>query len=95
MNELLTWATLGTMVGATAATLLIVQFIKPLSFMQKVDTRLMAFATALIILIAATLVAGGAAADYGLAVLNAFVVAAAAMGTYEVSFKITDAKKSD
>lgn len=96
MNEFLTWAILGTFAGATGITVLIVQFIKPLSWLQKIDTRIIAYLTALVILVAATLVTGGTVTDIILAILNAFIVAAAAMGTYEVTFKpIDEAKKQN
>ena len=92
MNDLMTWANLGTMAGAVAATLLVVQYIKPL--IQFIDTRLLALIVALVILVAATAIAGGSVAEYGLAVLNSVLVASAAMGAYVVTFKPGDDVKS-
>lgn len=93
MNELATWASLGTMAGAVAATLLIVQYIKPM--IQSIDTRLLALIVALIVLVAATAITGGSVEAYGLAVVNSFIVASSAMGVYQITFKKTDeAKKS-
>ena len=91
MNELMTWASLATMAGAVAATLLIVQYVKPL--IQAIDTRLLALGVALIILLAATAISGGSVEAYGLAVINAFIVASAAMGAYQVTFQQSDVAK--
>lgn len=94
MNDLMSWTNLGTLAGATAAVLLIVQYMKPL--LPKVDTRLMALAVALVILEAATAIAGGGLQEYGLAILNAILVASSAMGAYQVTFAPADtAKKAD
>jgi len=93
MNELITWAGLGTFAGAVAATLLIVQYVKPA--FPGIDTRLMALGIALLIQIGVTLIAGGLAQDYALAVFNAVLVASSAMGTYQVTFADGDeARKS-
>ena len=89
MNELMTWTTLGTFVGATAAVLLIVQYLKPL--LPKLDTRLLALIVAVVILEGATAITCGAAQDYIVAVLNAVLVASSAMGTYQVTFAASDA----
>jgi len=91
MNELMTWTTLGTLAGATAAVLLITQYVKP--FLQKIDTRIIALILSVIILVAVTIIAKGKPEDYGIAILNSFIVASASMGAYEVSFKKTDLKK--
>jgi len=94
MNELITWAGLGTFAGAVAATLLIVQYVKPA--FPSIDTRLMALAIALLIQIGVTLIANGLAQDYALAVFNAVLVASSAMGAYQVTFASGDAaKKAD
>lgn len=84
-----TWAYLATIAGATAATLLIVQFLKlPLDrAFGNIPTRLVAYVIALIIMLVATAFTTGLTAENALlAVVNAFVVALAAMGGYEVTF---------
>jgi hypothetical protein len=91
MNELMTWANLGTLAGAVAAVLLIVQYVKPL--IPKLDTRLLALIVSVIILEAATVISGGGLQDYALAVLNAILVASSAMGAYQVTFASSDAAK--
>ena len=93
MNELMTWTNLGTLAGATAAVLLITQYIKP--FFPKIDTRLIALILAVGILEAATAIAGGSAADYIVAILNAVLVASSAMGAYQVTFASGDAAKKE
>ena len=83
-----TWAYLGTLAGATAATLLIVQFTKaPLDKVWKLPTRLLVYVIALIILLVAQAFTGGLTGESAmLAALNAVVVAMAAYGSYELTF---------
>jgi hypothetical protein len=83
-----TWAYLGTLAGATAATLLIVQFTKaPLDKVWKIPTRLLVYVIALIILLVAQAFTGGLTGESAmLAALNAVVVAMAAYGSYELTF---------
>ena len=87
------WSTLGTLAGATAAVLLITQYIKPL--LPKIDTRLIAWILAIIVLEAATAISGGVAQDYILAVLNSVLVASASMGAYQVTFSASDEIKKE
>jgi hypothetical protein len=79
---------LGTISGATAAVLLIVQFLKaPLDKIWKIRTRYVAYVFALIILSAATIILKGfSPGDLLLIPLNAVIVTVAAMGTYEATF---------
>lgn len=91
MDTLMTWTTLGTLAGATAAVLLIVQYLKPL--LPKIDTRVLALVLAAVILEAATAIAGGTLQDHAVALLNAVLVATSAMGTYQVTFAAGDAAK--
>lgn len=91
MNELMDWNTLGTLAGATAAVLLITQYIKPL--LPKINTRVIAGILALIILELATAISGGAMEDYILAILNSVLVASSAWGAYQVTFKPSDDAK--
>lgn len=94
MNELMNWTNLGTIAGATAAVLVIVQYVKPL--IPKLDTRIMALILSVIILEAATAISGGGIQEYAIGLLNAALVASAAMGSYEVTFKASDeAKKTE
>ncbi len=93
MNELMSWTNLGTIAGATAAVLLIVQYVKPL--LPKLNTRLLALIVSLIILESATAIVGGSIEQYGLAVLNAILVASSAMGAYQVTFKAVDEAKGE
>ena len=82
------WVYLGSIAGATAATLLVVQYMKaPLDKVWKIPTRLFALIIAFMILLAAQAATTGLTWEgVPLIVLNAFVVALAAMGTYEVTY---------
>ena len=94
MNELLSWSSVGTLAVATAATLLIVQYIKPLPFLQYIHTRIIAYIVALLLLIFAVVFTTPTdISAYFLAIFNAFIVAAASVGTYELTFKATDTAK--
>lgn len=83
-----TWAYLLTIGGATAATLLIVQFFKvPLDKVWKVPTRVFTYVIALLIMIAAAAFTSGLSpAAIPLLALNAFIVATSAYGAYEITF---------
>ena len=91
-GEPFTWAYLASIAGATAATLLIVQFLKvPLDKVWKIPTRLFVYVIALLIMIVATVFTGGLTIDTALlAVVNAFIVALTAYGSYEVTFAKLD-----
>ena len=90
MDDLTALAVLATTVGATAATLAIVQAIKPLSFLQKIDTRLMVLIIALILTQVGAAFSGGGLELHLIALINACVVTSSAMGTYEVTLKKGD-----
>ena len=87
-----TWAYLATIAGATAATLLIVQFLKvPLDKVWKIPTRLFVYLIALVIMTVATAYTSGLTANtFLLCILNAFIVALAAYGSYELTFSRFD-----
>ena len=87
-GEPLTWAYLATIAGATAATLLIVQFLKvPLDKVWKIPTRAFVYFISLVILLVATAFTTGLTPNtILLTVVNAFIVALTAYGSYEVTF---------
>lgn len=87
-TEPFTWSYLVTIGGASILTLLIVQFFKlPLDRIWKIPTRVFVYLIALIILLVATAFTSGLTIDSAaLAVVNAILVAVAAMGSYEVTF---------
>ncbi|HHW22585.1 MAG TPA: hypothetical protein GXX26_06845 [Clostridiaceae bacterium] len=94
----LTWEFLGTMYGATAAVLLIIQFIKaPLDKLWKIPTRYVVYVISLLILLSVEYVLTGTLTfdRTGLILLNAVVVAMAAMGTYEATFRKVENKQKD
>lgn len=87
-----TWGYLATIAGATAATLLIAQFLKiPLDHVWKIPTRLFVYLIALVIMVIATAYTSGLTMDsFLLTILNAFIVALAAYGSYEITFARAD-----
>ena len=87
-----TWEYLATIAGATAFTLLVAQFLKfPLDKVWKIPTRILVYVIALIVMLVATAFTGGLTLSAaGLAVANAFVVAFAAYGAFEVTFARVD-----
>lgn len=86
------WAQLATITGATAAVLLIVQFIKlPIDQVYHIPTRVIVYVIALLVMTGAQeFTSGFKWADFPLIVINAFVVGLAAMGAYEQTFKLVD-----
>ena len=82
------WTSLGTVAGATAATLMIVQLIKaPLDRVWKIPTRLVVYVIALLLMLTAQTFGGGLTWESGLlAAVNAAVVALGAYGAYEMTF---------
>lgn len=83
-----TWEYLATLAGATAATLLIVQFSKaPLDKVWKIPTRLFVYVIALAVLLIANAFTAGITVDNALlSAVNAFLVSLTAYGSYEVTF---------
>lgn len=88
-TEPFTWEYLATIAGATVATLLIVQLLKlPLDKVWKIPTRIWAYVIALIILLLATQFTVGLTLNNALlTAINAVIVALAAMGAYEITFR--------
>lgn len=87
-GEPLTWEYLATIAGATAATLLIVQFLKvPLDRVWKIPTRAFVYFIALMLLLAGTYFTTGLTVNTALlTAVNAVIVALTAYGSYEVTF---------
>lgn len=94
-GELTALATLATTTGATLVTLAIVQAIKPLSFLQKIDTRLMVLIIAMILTQIGAYFIGSGLEMHLIGLINGFVVTGSAMGAYEVTLRRgDDAKKA-
>ena len=87
--DFFSWAGIGTMAGAVAAVLIIVQYIKaPLDKVWKIPTRVVVYVIAFMLLMAADTVSGNISWErVGLVILNSFIVSTSAMGTYEMTFK--------
>jgi len=93
-----TWEQLATIAGATVAVLLIVQLLKlPIDKVWKIPTRIVAYVIALAVMLVATYFTVGLTwSEAGLAAVNAVIVALAAMGAYEVTFrKIEEGKQKE
>lgn len=95
-TEPFTWAQLATIAGATAAVLLIVQLLKlPLDKVWKIPTRIVVYIISLILLLLANLFTDGITLQSGiLTAVNAVIVALAAMGAYEMTFRKLDEKRA-
>lgn len=95
-TEPFTWAQLATIAGATAAVLLIVQLLKlPLDRVWKIPTRIVVYIISLILLLLANLFTDGITLQGGiLTAINAVIVALAAMGAYEMTFRKLDEKRA-
>ncbi len=92
VTEPFTWEYLVTVAGASAFTLLVVQFLKlPLDKVWKIPTRLLVYVIALLVMMVATVFTTGLTWQNALlAFCNAFIAALTAMGTYEMTFAKKD-----
>jgi len=91
-----TWADLVSYAGATLAVLTIVQFTKDLPGISKIPTRVWAYLLSLTLLVLATVFTSDkvTASDIGLCVINAVIVAMAAVGSYHTVADIREKEKS-
>ncbi len=96
-TEPFTWEYLATIAGATLATMLIVQLLKlPMDKVWKIPTRIIVYVIALVISLLATQFTAGLTVQNGLlTAVNAVIVALAAMGTYDITFKKLEQKKTE
>jgi|WetSurMetagenome_2_1015567.scaffolds.fasta_scaffold09980_7 predicted PurR-regulated permease PerM len=79
-----TWSTLLTVSGAAAATAYIVQFLKNFSAIKKVNSQLVAFIVALVVMSAAMYFNGTLTADsIAMLPISAIIVCFAANGAYD------------
>lgn len=85
-----TWEQLATYGGATVATMLFVQFTKELPGIVKIPTRLWAFCVAAVLMILATVFTAPTVTPgvILLTIINAVIVAMAAVGGYDITHKI-------
>lgn len=92
VTEPFTWEYLVTVAGASAFTLLVVQFLKlPLDKVWKIPTRLLVYVIALLVMVVATVFTTGLTWQNALlAFCNAFIAALTAMGAYEMTFAKKD-----
>lgn len=87
-----TWADLASYAGATLAVLIITQFTKELPGIKQIHTRLWAYILSVVILILGTVftVSPIGAQDILLCIINAVLVATAAIGGYHTVADIKD-----
>ncbi|WP_366924483.1 hypothetical protein MFMK1_001461 [Metallumcola ferriviriculae] len=80
-----TYGILGTLAGAVTATVLVVEFLKGMGPIRSVPTRWMALAVAYLIIISTSMATGQFnLRDLLLYFLNSLLVAASALGSWEV-----------
>ena len=83
-EQFLTWGDLATYGGAVMAVLIITEFTKDLPGIRRIPTRLWAYMIALVLLVTATVFTGDRvrAEDILLSIINAVLVAMAAVGSF-------------
>lgn len=98
VNAFFDWSYLATYSGAVAAVVFIVQFLKlPIDRLGHVPTRALVYIVSLAVLLLAQLFTGNMFTPemIALAVLNAAIVALAAMGLYERAVALPEMEKND
>lgn len=92
-----TWADLATYAGATVAVLIMVQFTKDLPGIVKIPTRIWAYILSVIVLVLATVFTVDAVTPSVilLCLVNAVIVAMAAVGSYHTVADIREKDKVD
>lgn len=91
------WTALAGVAGATAFTLLVVQFIKaPLDKVWHIPTRVIVYGIAFATLLISQVFTVGFSVDgLALTAVNAVIAGSAAMGAYELTFAKTDGKHEE
>lgn len=84
MEQFFTWEMLATVAGCTAATAYVTQFLKKIEYLNKINTQLISYIVAVVILIPATYFTGSLSASTAFMIpFNAIVVAFSANGAYD------------
>lgn len=91
------WSLLATVAGASAFTLLVVQYLKaPLDKIWKIPTRTLAYIVSFICLAGSNIILEGFNPEIIMyAAVNAVIAGSTAIGAYEVTFKKSDDAKND
>ena len=91
------WTALASVAGATAFTLLVVQFIKaPLDKLWHIPTRVVVYVIAFATLLVAQVFTVGFTIDgLALTAVNAVIAGSAAMGAYELTFAKSDGRSEE
>lgn len=86
VTDLFTYPTLGTLAGASVATTLVVEALKPLPWLRRFSPRAIAFPVAMAVLAMAYAATGQLSlGNLPLLVLNGLLVASAAVGTWHLA----------
>lgn len=89
--ELFTWDYLSTAAGATAATALFTQFIKNLSFLEKLNNQLISYVVAVVVMFSSSFFTNTLTVSNAVLVFfNAVIVMLAANGAYNTLSKKTN-----
>lgn len=84
VTEFFSWATLATYAGAVLFATLVTQFVKKITWLQKVPTQVICYVVAVIGLLAGTYFSGALTINaVALCFVNGLVVTVAANGTYD------------
>lgn len=90
MNDFLTWQTLATFAGCSAAVAVLTQFIKNAGGLKKVPTQWVSYGLAVILMLGATYFTGALTGPVAALIpFNAVVVSLAANGAYAVASRIS------
>lgn len=90
MQDFFDYKYLGTLAGATAATILIVEFIKDIQPIKKIPTRCLVLTIAFILVISVTLAKGEFIfSNIPLYIINALLVTSSAIGSWHTITNIS------
>ncbi|MBE6831334.1 MAG: hypothetical protein E7519_14115 [Ruminococcaceae bacterium] len=90
MNDFLTWETLATFAGCTAATAVFTQFLKNAGVLKNVATQLVSYGIAFVLLFGATYFTGGLTwATFALVPFNAAIISLGANGTFSAITRVS------
>ncbi len=96
MENFLTWEFLASFAGCVAATSVITQFLKNLSFLKNIATQWVSYFVAFILLLGATYFTGALTwASGALIPFNAILIALSANGTYSAIVRATTKKNEE
>ncbi len=88
-DSFFTWDFIGTYAGAALAVMVIVEFTKDLPGIKSIHTRIWSYIVAVVLLVLSSVFTGNIdAPTVLLCIVNAVVVAMAAVGGYDITHKV-------